>query len=64
MDRITVSEEIAERIKRFPKRVYLCDEQGDLPCFIERVDPAQLSEERTLTTSEIELTLRDIFVNT
>jgi hypothetical protein len=64
MDRITVNDEIAEKIKRFPKRVYLCDEQGNSQWFIERIDPAELPEEQILTTSEIETTLRNIFIRT
>jgi hypothetical protein len=65
VDRITVNQAIAEKIKRFPKKVHLCDEQGnDLPWFIERIDPTEIPEEQNLAVPEIEQTIREIFLNT
>ena len=62
MERLTVSSGVAERLKQFPKRVYLCDQQGNATWYIERLDPpGELSEEQTLAAPAIEQILRDIF---
>jgi hypothetical protein len=64
MDRITVTNAIAEKIKQFPKIVYLCNDRGESLWTIERIDPVERSAtEENLTESEIQQTLREIFVD-
>lgn len=65
MDRITVNNAIAEKLKRFPNPVILCNERGNSLWRIELADQAGVATSgTTLTESEIQQTLRDIFVHT
>jgi hypothetical protein len=62
MDQLTVDSVAAEKLRRFPKRVYLCDEQGKAEWYIERVDsPETLPDEQTLAVPAIEQAIREIF---
>jgi hypothetical protein len=62
MNRITIADEVAERLRRFPTTVDICDEKGNTLWTIERVDPpGELPEASVLSDAEIKQTLHDIF---
>jgi hypothetical protein len=65
MKRIVVNENVASRLKRFPSKVSICDEQGRAFCWIDRVAQPEdeTLPEQTLSPPEIQQTLRDIFLN-
>ncbi len=61
MQKVVVTDEVATKLKRFPSRVDLCDEQGNTVRIIERVVEASDSTESRVPEAEMLEVLHEVF---